>query len=375
MKEYVLSVPATYVLYISIVILVPIFINIGEKKKSKKWWILSWLILTVIAGFRNKTGQDWGLYENAYSNLVYHGGNFLKGLFNIETSFKLFSWISYRILGNSLLLFLLYACLTNFFALAAIYRFKDLLNPAWAAFVYTGMLYFIQYNLGRQFLAMMIIFFSIKEITDRHFVRFLIYICFASLFHSTAILVLPLYFYGISIRKNTKYTKWFNILFYILPMVALLCLYPLTFLAQKILGNYKYTSYTISVNVQFGWGAILQIIMLLLVIACYRKQKCGLANNIALLNVSMRIYVLACVFFFLQYIMSNFGGRIYLYFIPCEIFLMGGSLGSIKVIIQSGKVKADLYQLLLLAVIILIIIHGILTSSQGHVPYGFRYFY
>lgn len=352
----------------------PILINRAYKKNTKFWWVIAWLILTIIAGFRYNTGQDWALYENAYSNLVYHGGNFLKGLFNIEISFKLFSWISYILLGNSLLLFLLNAALTNFFALAGIYRFKDQINPAWSVFIYTGILHFMQYNLGRQFLAMMIIFFAIKEIVNRHFIKFIVSVLFASLFHSTALLVMPLYFYGISIKKGGKYTQLFNILFYLLPIAALLSINPLISIAHKILGNTKYNSYTLSGNIRFGLGMIMQCILLFLVAACYKRRKCGLLNNIALLNLLMRMYVLASVFFYLQYIMSNFGGRIYLYFIPCEILLTGSILSGLKLLTPSGKIRVDFYQLLLFAITIFIIVHSVLTGSHGHVPYSFRYF-
>lgn len=374
MKVCILSVPATYILYISMIILVPLIINSGAKKDSKLCWIIAWLILTLVAGFRYNTGQDWVLYENAYSNLVYHGGNFLKATFNIETSFKLFSWISYIVTGNSLFLFLLNACLTNFFALAGIYRFRNFLNPAWATFIYTGMLYFIQYNLGRQFLAMMIILFATKEIVDRQFIRYFILILFASLFHSTALLVMPLYFYGISAKRNTMHTRLLNALFYLIPIVALLVINPLIAIACKILGNTKYTSYTISGDIRFGLGMVLQIIMLLLIFSCNQKQKYDYSNITLILNTLMRIYVSASVFFFLQYVMDNFGGRIYLYFIPCEILLIGFLLSNIKLTIQSCKLKADICQLLLLAVVIVISSHGVLTNSQGHVPYGFRYF-
>lgn len=369
MNTHTLSILGTYVLYLAITVLPPLCIA-GKKSQKKIFWILAWFILVIPAMYRYETGVDWTGYQNTYDYLVRYGGNFLKAPFNIETSFKLFAYISYKTTQSSLLLFGLYAGLTNFFALYGIYRLRDKFNVSWALFVYTTMLYFIQYNLGRQFLAMMIIFVATKDIIERKPMRFIVWVLLATAIHKTALLCMILYTYGAFVEKDNKYKKVINLGFYIGPIIALFFIQRITLLASILLGNSKYDNYILGGTGSIGLGAIVQIFTLALVIYETQRRRNTLASEAGLLTFSMRTYVLATILFMLQYFMTNFGGRIYLYFLVFQTTVFGVSLSGVSRR-RNGSILISLDQVIIVALLAFQAIWGIYTNAQGHVPYAF----
>ena len=367
-----LSPLETFFLYLLIVILAPVFlIDIKNDTKHKKIrWFLAWSILTIPAAIRYETGVDWVAYEEAY-NAIIKAGSVLNSNYNIEISFKILSLISHFLTNSSILLFSFYAGATNFFFLLGIYRFREQVSCGWAVYIYASLLYFPQYNIGRQYLAIAVIFSSFCYIVERKPIKFMGYVLIATFFHSTALLAVFLYLYGIGIEKK-KYRKLMNLLFYLAPAVLLIFLDTILQYALILLGNSKYTSYANISSYSFGLGIIIQLLWVLVISFSYAKNKCNMRND-ALIAFSFRTYILASLFYLLQYMLGNFGGRIYLYFIPIEIIIIGAIMR------REGKQKNtaltfNFVQLFIILYSNFLFIHSVLTNSQGHVPYQFRFF-
>ena len=311
-------------------------------------------------------------YEDAY-NVVVNSGGFINVAYNIEMSFKILSYISYKLTGSSILLFGTYAGLTNLFVLLGVYRFRKYISCSWAIYIYTSLLYFMMYNIGRQFLALAIVFAGTKEIVDRKPVKYLIYVLLATLFHSTAILTLFLYLYGFAASEQHKYRKLINMLLFLAPVVAMLGFNEILYMASLILDNDKYNSYSLGGGQSIGLGALVQLAMCLAVFVSYKKNKCNLSSE-RILNYSIRTYVLANVLFMLQYVMANYGGRIYLYFIPVEMILFGAILRGVSFNWRRLVLKANYVQVFSIAFSMFQAIYAIATNAQKHVPFAFRWF-
>ena len=368
MKVYELPVIGTYVLYLLIVILAPLCLrNLSETKSNKAKWFMTWLILTIPAALRYMTGRDWPLYEDAY-NVIIKSGNFLSASYNIENSFKFLSYISNKLTGSSVILFGAYAALSNLFALIGIYRFKDHVSCSWSVFIYSALTYFTMYNISRQFLAIMIVFAGYREILDRKFFKYLIWVALASLFHATAVLTLVLYVYGWATNSGNRYRQLVNFALYILPVVGILMINEVMPVVSKLLNNAKYDSYEVGSIESIGLGAVVQL-------ATGAGIYFGLSQkqiDVGYKSFCLRTYVLALVLFMLQYAMANYGGRVYLYFIPVQILLIGSVMKGMELRVSTGRLKATLPQLFLLGFTLLQLVHSMITNAQKHVPYSFR---
>lgn len=369
MNHITFSIPATYVLYILLTIIPPILISKERKVKNRKVvWVLAWLVLTIPLGIRYQTGVDWTLYQEAFDVVIRYGSHFWKAAYNIENTFKLFAFVSHEVAGSSIILFFLYAGLANLFAFIGIYRFKDTVNAAWAMFVYTTLLYVIQYNIARQFLAMMIVFAGTKEVINRKFIRYALWVLIAALFHKTAILMIVVYLYGFAADEKFKTRKLFNIVCYIISVAAIMVVPKLTTIAAFILNTSKYDGYNLTGTFSLGFGILIQITMLLLLFLSYTKNRCNLANNEALLNYGIRTFVLGNIMYLLQYMLDNFGGRISLYFMPVEILLFGQMLDGLD--LKGTRIKGGVLKIVIFCFLLARAVYGIVTNSQGHVPYS-----
>lgn len=203
-----------YLIIAGLLLATALFEKANNGKGTRYLEIIAILILILFAGLRKNVGLDYDSYELLYSWLkdkTFSTGNIDYGWFVIN-----------RILPNFRFVLLITAILTVTIKWKAI---KDLQN---STFVYTALFFYfttfyMYYDMGimRQGLAIGICYYSIKYIEQRSKLFFLC-IAIAYLFHTTALIFLPLYFMG-----NKEYSRWF---YYGLGGLALL----MTILAEPI---------------------------------------------------------------------------------------------------------------------------------------------
>lgn len=190
------------------------------------------LIMAVFAGIREvNEGIDYQNYLEFYNYIDYHG-EFSKYLKRNEIGWDYLNYIFAKIGIPAELFFGFIAGLMWYFFIKGSYKFYFLL-PLMLFFILTTGNYFSTYNTIRQFLAVMIFFYSIKFIIEQEFIKYIFWIVFASLFHSSAIILLPLYFlYKVSF--NQKYV-------FILYILSLF-----------FLGNRDIINYLLDIIINFG---------------------------------------------------------------------------------------------------------------------------
>lgn len=111
----------------------------------------------------------------------------------IEVSFIFFSYLSYWILGNALVLFIIYAFIGVSLKFVAIKQLSNL----WflSIIIYLGNFYILQEMTQiRVGVATGFFLLSIKPIYERDWKKFLLFFGFAFLFHYSALIMLPLWF-------------------------------------------------------------------------------------------------------------------------------------------------------------------------------------
>jgi len=167
--------------------------------------IISLILIGVIVGIRYEVGVDWYYYKELYidsgfinsddfyfeNGYFYLNQFFATNGFSYQTAFffiTVFTWffIFKSVNRNYLSLFLFFIFCTEFF--------------------------FWSMNGVRQFIAIAIYGFSIKYIIDKKFFHFLFWIYFASLFHQTALFLLPTYIFRNPIFAKRSFAMSFFVL-------------------------------------------------------------------------------------------------------------------------------------------------------------------
>ncbi|MCC2251535.1 EpsG family protein [Virgibacillus sp. AGTR] len=85
------------------------------------------------------------------------------------------------------------ALITNVFIIFVLYHYSRMLELSLYVYI-TGGLFLVSMNGIRQVLAAAIAFTAIKYVTEGSFIKYALIICLASLFHQSALILLPIYF-------------------------------------------------------------------------------------------------------------------------------------------------------------------------------------
>lgn len=164
--------------------------------------LIALLILSVVVGFRYKVGggdwegyKYWFEYFSNYPNIKFSEQYFEPGFFYIN---KIIG-----ILGAPYqLMFLIVAFISWFFIFKSV---PKIILPLFIYFLFVDEFFFWSMNGVRQFVAISIFIYSVKFIISKDIYKFFLVIFVASLFHYTALLLLPLYFFPFDKKFNPNF--------------------------------------------------------------------------------------------------------------------------------------------------------------------------
>lgn len=170
----------------------------GRKINKRQRWIIYCLAAIspiITAALRYKNGADYFMYLRMFE--IYNRNNATIASFHSIKSTEFGFFILIRVCGvlfgsNYYLYFGLIASIICSFYYAGFCRQSKLIVLSGLLFFITGT-YFDTFNGLRQYIAAGIIFFSIQYIVDGKFWKYLIFVLFASTFHYTALLMIPVY--------------------------------------------------------------------------------------------------------------------------------------------------------------------------------------
>lgn len=164
-----------------------------EKIRKVFIWILI-IFLIIIAGFRNinYVGTDEFRYRVYFMSLI---DTKLNLDFAGEWGWYLSNWILANSIKDPQFIILLSSIVINILIIKTIDKYSS--NFLLSCIIYiTGNMYFYSFMAIRQFIAMAIIVYGIKYIINNQFLKYLLIIIIATSFHSTAIIMLFLYFFS-----------------------------------------------------------------------------------------------------------------------------------------------------------------------------------
>lgn len=148
--------------------------------------------LFTVSAIRYAVGYDYILYANWFNSLrLMSDGELMR--WTREKGFSLPAKILADAGFGYQVMFAVIAFVIAAGVMALIYRYSSVSWVSVTMFLASG-LYFNSMNFMRQFIAAIIIAFALPYITRGHFFRFLGLVLFASVFHVSALLLVPFYF-------------------------------------------------------------------------------------------------------------------------------------------------------------------------------------
>lgn len=238
-------------------------------KGQKHFWnfdfakFIPMLPLIIISGIRYGVGQDYfytyvpifnkvvsGEIENVWGEIGYTYLNKFVALFTSD-----YAWI-----------FVLTSIIFIYFVFKAIYKESD--NIPFSIFLLVTMGYYFCFMNGiRQMLAASILMYSIPFVKQRNFKKFIICIIFATLFHTSSLLFVPVYFLTSEKISNGFMLISTIIIFATSNLIASLLL--------KIVSLTKYAWYLNSEYIaeRSGFIMILINVMILIFALFFNKNK------------------------------------------------------------------------------------------------------
>ncbi|MGG7078777.1 EpsG family protein [Clostridium sardiniense] len=209
----------------------------GRKKyiQSKYFLVILAIVLILIAGLRTNIG-DTGTYIRSY--IDFEGKTLSEALENKgDWGFYLFTYYIYQISSNPQVMIFINALITQILYLRFFLRYKSLLELEVFMYISSGY-YFVTMNGIRQSLAAGIIMIGTKYIISGNFKKFFIIIVAASIFHQSALIMIPIYF----ISRMKPWSKKIFIMIGI-AVVGTILFYELLPILERILQGTNYEHY------------------------------------------------------------------------------------------------------------------------------------
>ncbi len=283
--------------------------NKDTGRASIMFTIIVAIILTVVSGLRNNIG-DTSMYVHTY-NLI--GPDYIsKGEY--EAGFILILKCLKSISENPQFMIMIISIIVNFLVIFTLWRYSQYYYFEIATFLYVASGYYLVTMNGiRQCLAASIIFAATPFLIKRKAVIYLIIVILAITIHSSAFIMIPIYFI-----VNVKPWSKQSLLLVICTIAAMLLYEPLMNLAVIIVGS-KMEAYKISTE---GGTSIIRVAVFFVpVFLSYLRRdkisdkwdKINIFNNINLLSFLIMLFSL------IQWVFARFT----LYLQPYTFILMG----------------------------------------------------
>ena len=310
-------------------------------------------VLTLLAALRLEVGNDYGTYVVTCHEI------FQRGYVVTEPGFNFVVRVLYTLSGKED-----YLLMFGVFAAAIVAVFLKVLREqsesfAWAFFMFMTMgLYYRSFNTVRYYFALALATFAIRYLIDINTVnafKFLATILFASLFHKSVLIVIPMY-----IIARIPWKKWALIPLAIFGAVAALLHNQIMEIALKLYPSYNNTVYieethTIIENAAPIMGCLFMIVI---GIICYREAVKDRVDNRMYFNMNIMAVVLYLSCFWLPLVT-----RFAYYLTTVQILLIPNIICSVR---DTRKKKG-----ISIAVIVFCILYFIYFLKQADNP-GFR---
>ncbi|SDQ14068.1 EpsG family protein [Carnobacterium viridans] len=273
----------------------------SQSKITKFFWmVLILLPVCLLASLRGDVGTDTLTYIGMYGwlkhveifpyALEYFSGN--SDLF--EPGYVFLNWVSLFIYDDPKTLFFLSTFVQMSFVWLGIQSMEKYLNPNLSLFIYYLFLFNTSLNLVRQSIAVAIVFYAFQYIVNHQFMKYLVFVLLASLFHVTALLFIVLYVFSFFAQDSKGILK---AIFYFFIFSSPLVVYGIIQLATSsgLISTLGLEGYNFNFS-NFGWGFLFYTLPVILPLGVFSQEMnnkipngaYGFLFNITLLQIPFR---------------------------------------------------------------------------------------
>jgi len=298
-------------IYIVLLLLILCLGKSIKKNQYNVWDFILIVILITIAGIRYGIGTDYTMYSNMYFHPTQ--ANYDK----VEIGFKWFIQACNFVFGDVVwAFFLLCSALTIIPIYVTIKKYAT--KPGEAIFYFVALgFYTLTFNMVRQSIAMAITIFALRYMFEKKAIKYILCVGIASLFHTTAIIMIPMYW--LSKIKLTK--KQLYLLGGILLSLGTLAVPIFNFAITNIPQYAMYEAYAEYSDIESGIGTFLVsgVYIILICFAIAQRKKIVKLNE----NYYRIINLAVISIFFIALSLKNtlFARMIYYLLIPLVLIL------------------------------------------------------
>lgn len=288
-----------------------VFVKKGHIRKSIYYITLCISFLILI--FRN-VGTDYFLYKGIYDNIESFSSD------RFEITIRLLMIFVKSIFNNYVYLCLILGFITFFNFIRTIKSNSKYVTLSLFIFLTLGF-YTKSFNIMKQMVAVSFIFSSLPYINKRDFKKFFLNVFLGSLFHSSALIFIPVYF--VTLIKKEK------ILLYLIIIITVIIFSNYNNFIQLLNYSDQYSVYvTYTTGIEVGIATYLTIIMYLVMIMIIYLNRVKLKEEKLIMVIILSIpFLIASTF-------NNLFMRISLYFLSPLILLIPNYIETL-----SGKKK------------------------------------
>jgi hypothetical protein len=295
-----LSIVASYFLYFSIITLSAFFAYLADKfakkdikkvfKVNKFFWLISFFISFIPVAFRGY-GVDYTSYLNIYNSIKSAGLDYFINNYNgmPEPLYALLNYLVANTISDFQLVLVLSSLIPLIFIYITFARYVKKVNMFLLVWVFNFTFYFYMYGLVRMSIAVGIITYAYKYLRNKKLFKYSVFCLLATLFHYSAIIMLPVYFLVnldyFSFNRKNQFSLLRFIVFttIIIPIIflAIIIIFPL--IANNFSWFVRYSGYftrpsnwRVINNIAFVWP----LLFLILIFKKYIVEKidCSIFN-------------------------------------------------------------------------------------------------
>lgn len=203
--------------YYVTIILVGIFSALAERERIetadgvcvdkqpssyKTYVFLTSFVLIFVSGFRAWVGTDYGGYTTSFYT---RAASCWEDLMNYkEPGLGILNWFLQKIWNDYTIMFIAVAAITCGLCISQFSKHSSMFFMSSLLFIFIGC-WHGAFNGVRQYLAAAIMFAGHRYMFNRKFIKWCVVVFIASLFHTTALIMIPVYF------LSGKKLSWYNI--------------------------------------------------------------------------------------------------------------------------------------------------------------------
>ncbi|EOO15540.1 EpsG family protein [Bacillus cereus] len=183
----------------------PVTTGIVMLKPNRLLILMATTSLVLVSGFRNNIGDTY-FYMHAFKVTDFNLGYIQSSK---DVGFSILQMILKVYTDDPQVLIFITALITNILIVAVLYKYSRMIELSLYVYIASGM-YLVSMNGVRQYLTAAIIFTATKYILDGNWKKYFLIVLFASTFHQSALVLIPIYFV---VRRKAWSTITFILLF------------------------------------------------------------------------------------------------------------------------------------------------------------------